>query len=170
MKKLKLLSTILALNISLFSGFALADYQNVSTSNVGQITSINMIPTQAQYLVLNIENVKRENINSLTQDVEKFQNYNGNISQFISSGILKKYDLSSTERGQTKMSISELKSYQDKGKNIEATFIKKSNSVSYNLKIIVNGEQHMDSGDLNVGQNDIKIGENYIVLISYNKF
>lgn len=169
MIKQKIVLSLLVASSILFSGVASADFKSTSTSNVGKITSINMIPTQAQYLVINTSKIKQNEFEEFNNSVKKFTDFNGNVSKFISSGILNKYDLSTSERGQTKMSISELNSYQSKGKSVLANFTKKSNSVSYSIVMNVNDKQYSESGQVGIGQNSIKIGSGYVLLVSYTR-
>ena len=168
MKKNKIAAVIMALSLSLSAvPMAFADYQNISSSNIGQITSVNMIPTQAQYLVLDISKVKPEDLNGLDQELKKFEKYNGNISKFISTGALNKYNVSVSERGETQMSISQLNAYQEKRKTVVANFNKKTSSLEYTVNMLVDQREFSESGELGLGENAGKIGEGYAFLISY---
>lgn len=169
MIKQKIALSLLVFSSILFSGFSYAEYKNTSISNVGEINSINMIPTQAQYLILNTSNINQDKIKDLKNSLQKFTSFDGNVSKFISSGILKDYDLSSNERGQKEMTISELKDYQSKGKNVLANFTKKTNSLAYSIIMNVEGKQYSEKGEVGIGKNSVKIGSDYVLLLSYSK-
>lgn len=170
--KTKLPQALLLISMSLFfANKSNAEGNSITTSSdLNELKSMVFSTASIQYMFINTEDVKPESRKGLEADMGSFSNFNGSLSNFISSGILSKYNISQ-QNNKKQITFDELHSKHLQSKPVLGGLSPSNNGIQYNFKITDpdDGSSQNESGRVNFNQNKADINDNYIFLISYKR-
>lgn len=174
----KLIAPIISLALFVYSGSALSDFKQIIKTEENKIISMNMIPTQFQFLVIDATKLKdnKEMMELLDEKLSNFTKNNGNVSQFISNNksLLNKNEINVFEKGEKMISIAEYQKQEKLGrnKNVEIFVDKKNNKAFFQLSY-VNSKNRITinkTGEISLNNNAFFNEDGVFILISYRNF
>lgn len=168
----KTFKALLLSSALLLPSISFANFQQIMHSRDNSIITMNMIPTQFQSVVINLENIEDfEVYQKIIEELKTFENYNGNLAGFLSSKnkMLSKNNIYVAAKGSQMLTPEELIKQSKKPKGISFFAEKVGNGIKYKIDYVNKSEDETfsDSGNLGLNKNYFSDHDGYILLISY---